>query len=208
MKTLSIKEIINRCVEKITDNYEKKKEDYLTEGDVTSSLFCLLKDEMEKHNIEGLKIHRELRPYVKMENNSYVIKQVNGAIKWEQHKPKNSGAVVDIAIIKSEQEYFEQAEEVAPKKYWRLLTYPLDAFVACIEVKIRVSGNISRIKKDIDKLCKIRDTIHDRGKECFVHLVVLDSEVSDQSRKKIENLCKGFSVGFTMARTEKRKLKK
>jgi len=189
-KVSSIKAMVEECLRKLVKSYEEHEEDFLTERDAVCTLFCMLKDEMKKGNEEGFKIHSELRPYIEGKNTNRVIKQVKGVVKWKEHKPKNSGAVVDIVIVSSKQKYFERAKEFSSKKYWRLVTYPLEAFVACIEVKIRVSGNIKRIEKDIDKLCKIRDT----KKNCLVYLVVVDRKASADSKKRIEKCCRKNGV--------------
>ena len=109
--------------------------------------------------------------------------------EWKKHEPKNSGAVVDIVVVNSEQKYFKRAKEISPKKYWRLVTFPIEAFVVCIEVKIRVAGNIKRIKKDIEKLVKIREANREANRNCLVYLVIVDRKALKAFLDDIEKLC-------------------
>lgn len=191
----SIKAIVEECLKKLVKTYEEEehKKDFLTENDVVSSLFCMLKDEMKKRNVEGFGVHSGLRPCIEEEGTNLVIKARDSSSaewEWKKHKPKNSGSVVDIVIINNKQEYFGQAENLCPKDYWRLVTYPLEAFAVCIEVKIRVSGNIKRIKKDINKLRKIRET----KKNCLAYLVVVDRKASTKNKETIETFSRNNGV--------------
>ena len=61
-KVSSVKAIVEECLRKLVKSYEEKEEDFLTESDVASSLFGMLKDEMKKGSVEGFKIHGGLRP--------------------------------------------------------------------------------------------------------------------------------------------------
>ena len=185
---LSIKTLVEKCLRKLVRNYAKREEDFLTERDVVCALFCMLKEEMKKRNLRGLQVHSELRPYIKGTDTNRVIKQANGVVEWKEHKPRNSGAVVDAVIISTSQKYFDEAKENSQdvlEKYWRLVTYPLAAFVACVEVKIRVSGNINRIKSDIDKLRIIKDA----KKNSLVYLVVVDHRAKADNKRIIEKYC-------------------
>lgn len=192
-KLSSVKAIVEKCLEKLVKRYEGKVhiEDFLTESDVVSSLFCMLKDEMKNRNVEGFKVHVGLRPYIDGSNEKLVLKAKNSSPlgwEWKEHKPKNSGAVVDVVVIDGKQRYFKKALEYEAKKikkYWRLVNYPLEAFAVCIEVKIRVSGNMDRIEKDINELRKIRKT----KKDCLVYFLVVDRKASIESIKEIRELC-------------------
>ncbi|MDH5268145.1 MAG: hypothetical protein OEW62_10780 [Candidatus Bathyarchaeota archaeon] len=194
----SIKALVEACLRKLLKNYEKEehKEAFLTESDVASSLFCMLKGEMEKRNIGEFAVHSGLRPYIEEKGLNLVIKAKDSLLgEWKKHEPKNSGSVVDIVLINRKPEYFEKAKDVSPKKYWRLVTYPLEAFKVCIEVKIRVPGNIKRIKKDIIKLRKIRET----NRSCLVYLVVVDRKASNRSKENIKKYCDENGVPLYIA---------
>ena len=149
----------------------------------------------------GLKPEKELKLVLKA--NDIAHKEWD----WREHDPKNSGAVVDVVVIDGKRDYFKQSctyeklvidenrehfeqkrkhKKIKFKKYWRLVNYPLEAFVVCIEAKIRVSGNMDRIKKDINELRKIKKT----KKDCLVYLVVLDRNASIEKIKEIKKLCK------------------
>jgi len=186
-KVSRIKAIVEYCLGKLVKSYEVKEhiEDFLTEGDVASSLFCMLKDEMKKQGVEGFKVHVGLRPY--KDTNLVLKAEDSDSVEWEwkEHEPKNSGAVVDIVIVERKNQHFTKAKKLSPENYWRLVTYPLEAFAVCIEVKIRVSGNIKRIKKDIKKLCKIRKA----NENCLVYLVVMDRKASNISIENIKKIC-------------------
>lgn len=184
-KTVSkVKAIVEDCLKKLVKHYEEQEEDFLTEGDVASSLFCMLKDEMKNRNVEGFKVHVGLRPY---KDTNLVLKAKDsdsGEWEWKKHEPKNSGAVVDIVIVEKKNQHFTKAKKLSPENYWRLVTYPLESFVVCIEVKIRVSGNMDRIEKDINELWKIRETKED----CLVYLLVVDRKISIKNIEKIKEL--------------------
>lgn len=182
----SIKSLVETCLRDLLKKYAKHEEDFLTEGDVASSLFCMLKDEMKKQGVEGFKVHVGLRPY---KDTNLVLKAKDSDSvewEWEDFKPRNSGSVVDIVIVEKKNHHFTKAENLSPKNYWRLITYPLEAFAVCIEVKIRVSGNIDRIRKDINKLCRIRET----KKDCLVYLVVVDRKALNNKMGDIKEYCK------------------
>lgn len=199
-KVSSVKAIVEACLGKLVKSYEGTEhiEDFLTESDVASSLFCMLRDEMKKGIVEGFRIHGGLRTCKEGKGINLVLTaKDSSSLEWEWKKPeaKNSGAVVDIVIVNSKQKYFRRAEEISPKKYWRLVTFPLKAFAVCIEVKIRISGNIKRIKKDIKKLCKIRET----NKNCLVYLVVVDRKASNVSIENIRKFCDENGVPLHIA---------
>lgn len=190
-KISSVKAIVEDCLRKLVKSYEREEhiEDFLTESDVVCSLFYMLTDEMKKQKVEGFWVHGGLRPFIKEEDPRYVLKAKDSSSlewEWKEHKPRNSGSVVDIVIVERKQEHFRKAEKLCSEDYWRLVTYPLKAFVVCIEVKIRVSGNIDRIRKDINKLCRIRET----KKDCLVYLVVVDRKALNKRIEKIEGYCK------------------
>jgi len=75
--------------------------------------------------------------------------------------------------------YFRQAFEKARKdqgvplnlKYWRMLSYPVEAFRAVLEVKIRLSGIARHIEREhFPRL----DAIQEKKEDCFLYYVVID----------------------------------
>ena len=90
--------------------------------------------------------------------------------------------VVDLAILNMENKYWNKALDKAVKdqygknrvkkslKYWRILSYPVEAFLTVIEVKIRVSGNEERILKDVEKLYAIKKS----NPKCLTYMVIAD----------------------------------
>jgi len=190
-----LKGLVEECLKEFVRNYGNDAYPYelLTEGDAASLLFCILKNRMKGPKFSTFKIHSELRPFIEEENKHKVIKRKGSEWEWAEHKPENSGAVVDIVIIDSDPEYSKKAEK-SERKYWRIVSYPLEAFHACIEVKIRVSGNIRNIKKDISKLCKIRE----HNKQCLVYLTVVDRKATSEDIKEIKSTCvkRGLSDEF------------
>ena len=107
---------------------------------------------------------------------------------------------MDVVVIDGKQRYFKKALEYETKKikkYWRLVNYPLEAFAVCIEIKIRVSGNMKRIKKDIKKLYTIGETKKEKG--CFVYLVVVDRKASIKSINDIQKYCDNNRVTLKKA---------
>ena len=90
-KVPSIKAIVEECLGKLVKSYEVKEHmsDFLTEGDVASSLFCMLKYEMKKQGVEGFKVHVGLRPY---KDTNLVLKAKDSDSvewEWEDFKPRN-----------------------------------------------------------------------------------------------------------------------
>jgi len=198
----NIKIIVEECLSKLVRAYEADCENFLTESDVASSLSCLLKDKMKKQDVGEFRVHSGLRPYIEEDGKDALVLRTEDSSsiewKWKKHEPKNSGSVVDIVIVSKKRDYFEKAKDTSAtilKKYWRLVTYPLEAFKVCIEVKIRVSGNIKRIKRDINKLRMIREA----NKDCLVYLIVADRRALPTSKENIKNCCEENDIPFYIA---------
>lgn len=66
-------------------------------------------------------------------------------------------------------------------RYWRFLIYPIEAFQAVFECKMRVQGNLSNIREDIKKLVKIKKG----NSNCLTYMIVLDREASPISMNTI-----------------------
>lgn len=88
--------------------------------------------------------------------------------KWKRQIKSNAGNVVDLAVLTmgEKDRYWNIVLKKAIKdkykkyrhenregvRYWRTLSYPVEAFLSAIEIKVRVRGNKKRILKDIDNL--------------------------------------------------------
>ena len=70
-------------------------------------------------------------------------------------------------------------------RYWRILSYPLEAFRAAIMVKIRVKGNLLGIRKDIQVL----RLLHKRNPECLPFLFICDRMSSEKNKAEIKRYC-------------------
>ena len=85
----NIKAIVEERLRKLVKRYEgeEHKEDFLTEGDVVSSLFCMLKDEMKERRVEGFKIHGGLRPCIEEKGKVLVIRdRDSSSVEWKWKK--------------------------------------------------------------------------------------------------------------------------
>jgi hypothetical protein len=151
---------------------------YLTESDVVHRIAVHLEKQLEGADY---RVHLELRPYRRSEGSLAKILE-EGAVEWRTAKEdgsplkENDGARLDIAVVKGTngfEEALQQARLVqsgrmdGDLRYWRMLSYPIEAIAAALEVKVRVRGNERRIRKDIDKLALI-------GEGRIVRMVIVD----------------------------------
>jgi len=135
--------------------------------------------------VHPLEIHSELRPWIK---NGNEILRGDQWVNLERARV-NYAAKVDLAI--TDPEYFKDAYEKIRKiqglgdrlKYWRILLYPLKAFHAIFEIKVRVSGNKRRIVDDLNKL----SLLYCRNKTCKYYLIVLDRAATNKQMLSIKN---------------------
>ena len=150
-------ERIESVLKRIVDSYWNDKWYMLTERDLVARAFSLLRKEL----LPRFSIHCELRPfkgpYTQEDKKWYkVIRDVEGIAKWCRQQG-NSGAIFDLCVLDSDPELWRKAYKKAcgertEPRYWRFPSYPLEAFRAVIEFKVRGKGNLPRIKKDIRKL--------------------------------------------------------
>jgi hypothetical protein len=200
-----IKDSINELV----IQYNRSPWSFTTESDVTNKLYSLLQGRLDS---EDAVIHSELRPFLRMSQGKepqYLVIKDRKEPQWIGQEKANGGAMIDIVVVDGEERFRKEALEKATReqrnkeimklrrkgiepiegslklRYWRMLSYPVKAFRAAIEVKIKVSGNVSKIKNDVKKLRKIRD----ENRECRLYLLVLDRMAAS---KKLEDL-KGFA---------------
>ncbi|MCD6474586.1 MAG: hypothetical protein J7K47_06780 [Thermoplasmata archaeon] len=187
-----MKELIEKAIGNILTDYKKNEKRYTTEGDVVAHLFCELQKVFKKK--EEIILHSQVRPFDKdKESKVRVIKEG----KWIEQPQANAGSVVDLAILTmgENDKYWEIAFEKAMKdqyknkyknknglKYWRILSYPVEAFLAAIEIKVRVDNNKKRIFEDIDKLHCLKS----KNPNCLTYMLVLDRYASKNILRSIE----------------------
>ncbi len=141
---------IAAAIESVARRYSANPRGYLTESDLVVELASEL-----KRRVRGwsLRVHCGLRPRW----NDAVIR--DGAwVRLQMERRGPFGHAIDVAIIDDSDEPWEKALEwVEGVKYWRVLSYPVEAFVAAIEVKVRVHNNLRRIRLDIESLRAMRE---------------------------------------------------
>jgi len=195
-----MKELIETAIGNILTDYKKNEKRYTTEGDVVAHLFCELQKVFEKR--EEIILHFQVRPFYKDEESKVrVIKEG----KWIEQPQANAGSVVDLAILTmgENDKYWREAFQKAMKdqyknkyknknglKYWRILSYPVEAFLAAIEIKVRVDKNKKRIFEDIDKLYCLKS----KNPNCLSYILVLDRYASENILRSIEERAKEKEV--------------
>lgn len=138
---------------------------------------------LKKHD---LAIHSELRPY------DFKKRKAIHDEKWSDIKQVNHAAKFDLTLVETSEQYWYQAfqhildhqsKNIKKKRirYWRFLVYPLRAFKAAIEFKIRVQGNKDNIMKDVKKL----SLLHQKNTCCLKYLIILDRKASDRTIQTI-----------------------
>jgi len=194
MKFDKTKEIIKQSLQELEKKYCSNQKDFLTEADVVSFLISNLRKKIK----EGLRVHSQLRPFYQTEERYYVIKKEGETWGWRLQRKANEGAVFDVVVVDDYDRYFKQALEKARKdqgaplnlKYWRMLSYPVEAFHAVLEVKIRLSGNVKEIGQvELPKLSAIQEK-----RNCLLYYVVIDRCFKNEDReslKKFEENYKG-----------------
>ena len=180
---------INKSIIELRSDYERNQMNYFTENDLVSSLYTILNRNLDKK--WGL--HSELRPY-RINRKRMTL---DGKNEWTEInlKSPSAGARVDLAVISRDEKYFEDAKTTAGNRftrYWRLPLYPIEAFQAAIELKVRVSGNLRAIIKDIEKLSKIRLT----NAQCQVFLLVFDRKGDPRTISEIRELAQANEINF------------
>lgn len=181
---------IDKSLKELEKNYRQKERDFLTEADAVSTLFNILKDRLKNANVA---VHSQLRPFTQR-NEVIVFDRRRKGWYWKKQRVANEGAPFDLAIIDAGDKYWKRAEKKAmydqrakkDLKYWRMLSYPIEAFLAAIEIKVRVWQNPPWIEKDINKLSAILK----KNKKCLLYAVVLDRKANPKEVKKIEGLAR------------------
>ena len=198
---VSIVEIVGEAVSQLCKKYLQREILYLSESDAVCSLFSILN---ELSLSKGLAIHSQLRPFYGSVDSAFIIKSdKNGKIEWQKQRKANEGAVVDLCVIDEDEKYWRKAYAKALRdqnatnrlKYWRILSYPVEALRVAVEVKVKVYRNIRRIRTDLDKLAKIGE----KNPSCVLYLVVLDRAAEPtEALKQIKKYSKEHEVNCVM----------
>lgn len=168
------------AVTRVAADYGKKtrgeegSRKYLTENDVVCNLYGELRASLPR----GYEVHSGLRPYHTSKKGKEVLRFLSKEWTWEATEGKNKGTTLDLCVLDSVTQYWRKAKKEGfwdndDLKYWRFPSYPISAIRAAIEVKIRVRGKTSNIRKDIDKVKAIKTLV---GSKPFLgYVVILDS---------------------------------
>lgn len=200
--------IVERALVELEKDYRRFEETYLTEGDVVASLLCSLRNLLEKES-GRLTVHAQLRPYKRTREGCMVLKEVKRKIEWAAQRKANEGTLLDVAVTDLNNEYWRETYTKAledqhknrnPRrseidlKYWRMLSCPVEAFKAAIEIKIRLWGNHQYIKRDIDKLAKLREM----NKNCLAYCLVIDRKQNGRRVGELRKYAKNRNVHLTI----------
>lgn len=199
----NIGEAIENVIKRILKDYMENEKKYTTEGDAIAYLFSELIEVFKQNNII---VHSQVRPF------SYKI--INGKIsnekiikrgKWKKQNRANEGNIIDLAIITlgKNYEYWKIALEKAKKdqykdkyedkkqlEYWRILSYPIEAFRSAIEVKVRVKGNKGRILDDIKTLYCLKN----KNPKVLTYILILDKCAPKEMLQDIKQKAKEKEV--------------
>lgn len=201
-----IRQIVDAAVTQLVNDYGLNAERgyYLTENDATCKLFAML---MEKSEQNKIGVHSELRPFCsgdresEIENCQVIKEDIGGRMSWDyQGQDAKNGSRVDICLIAQDRRYLDKAilkakiDQIGPSldrtrtdlKYWRILSYPVEAFRAAIEIKVKVHRNMTRIRKDIEKLAVLKQ----KNSQCLTYLVVLDRQADPKDIEKIRKIAR------------------
>jgi len=187
---------VDRSIREVRDAYKRSERNFLTEADIVSSLIQALRKHVQ---CDRIAIHSQLRPFLKKNGKVKVIgeersKDKSRKRRWIEQKRANKGARFDIALVSRDEKHWKKALENAKEdqggklKYWRILSYPLEAFHAIVETKVRVSGNIDEIRGDIERLVMVRQ----ENPRCLTFLVVMDKKAKSKDLERIEGIMTGI----------------
>lgn len=173
-----LKSVIRQSIRELIEDYEDHEFSYLTEREVVASLLSGLRTRMDP-----IAVHCEVRPY---DDRGKVIS--GEPLQWM--RKKGGGCTVDLAIV--HKRHLRQTVRKTNRRYWRCLSFPVEAIRAAVEVKVRVWQNKRNIRPDIDKLHQILKA----NPKCFTYLVVLDRCASQSDLKKLHEYALRFDVGY------------
>ena len=205
---------IKESIQELVTEYNENPWSLITESDVTNRLYSILQ---RRPVLKGISIHSELRPFQsKLQGKAslpFVIKDRKDP-HWVRQRKANDGAMIDLVLVDSDKRFeneahkkavleqgkreieklirkgLEPVEDSLELRYWRMLSYPVKAFKAAIEAKIRVSGNMPKIRNDVKKLKKIKE----ENDECGLYLVVLDCKADDRKLREIRAFADEYKV--------------
>jgi len=187
--SVKIEEIIIQSLNELAEDYKTNERRYLTEGDSVANLFSIINQKFKVTDVPLL-VHLEMRPYTTHDGKTLIIgsERKGSKVKWIKQEKANDGYLVDLAVIDLSESFWSEAIEKAKfdqsagkLKYWRILSYPVRAFLVAIEVKVRVQGNTTRIRQDIDKL----EAVKIKNPSCLTYFVILDRCASSLTLKEI-----------------------
>ena len=176
---------IEKALTELVSDYCKHPTKYMTENDIVIQAHKLI----QKHVLntkQKLSLHSELRPYI-FEGDIGIHE-----MDWNPVDQINHASKCDLAIIDTSSIHWDKtmkkivclhSRKRRKKKlnYWRFLVYPVKAFKAAFEFKMRVRGNLSNIEEDILKLNLIRC----KNSKCLTYMIILDKEASNKNMKTI-----------------------
>ena len=183
---------LDKTFPRLVSEYCNNERLILTESDMVNRAYYFIQESgiLEKHS---LAIHSELRPY------DFKDRKAIHDGSWSDIDQINHAAKFDLALVDASDDYWDQAHQyilcsqskTRKKKrirYWRFLVYPLKAFKAAFEFKIRVQGNKDNILKDVDKL----SLLDEKNKCCLKYLIILDRKAPERTIKSIKDYARQF----------------
>lgn len=184
---MSLRNIIEESIYKLGEDFRTNKKSYLSEADALCSLFTILKNKLD---LKQMNVHSQLRPFYKEMNNTFVLRRMpTRKIDWVIQEKANLGSLVDLSIIDIDKEYWIKAYAKALEdqhskniKWWRILSYPVEALKAVIEIKVKVYGNFDEIEEDVYKL----EMIGKKKIECLLYFVLLDRRSKHRKTRNID----------------------
>jgi len=200
--------IIKEALRELESNYRRSEETYLTEGDVVASLLCSIRNLLSEDS-GHLTVHAQLRPYKRTREGCMILKQVGKEIKWTAQTKANEGQLFDIAVTHLNTQHWREThtkaledqyrnqttkKQGAELRYWRMLSCPVEAFKAAIEIKIRLWGNHQNIKSDIQKLAKLREVNND----CLAYCLVIDRAQNSRRVKELTEYAEKRNVHLSI----------
>jgi len=188
-----VSELENKVIKAIghvKDLYKECERDFTTEEDIVCILFSELRKQLRNTH---LTVHSQVRPfYHENGHDKVIIEKPKKVFSWKSQEKANHGCTIDVAVIDVRDEYWELVLEKARRdqgvrddklKRWRILSYPVESICVAIEVKARVQRNFSKIAKDINELCRLRE----KNPKCLCFLVVLDRCSKKEEEERIKD---------------------
>ena len=200
---LQLRRRTDRAIKNVVENYSRKTDGeegsriYLTEADVVFNMYASIGRVLP----DGFEIHAGLRPFQLRSGKKLVWSKEKRKWNWEQAPKRNDdtsddqrwGATVDLCVLDSSTKYWEHAKERGHRdgrgnlKYWRFISYPVEALRIGIEAKVRIRDRVSKgIFKDLKKLETIM--MATRPGRFLGYLVIVDSCARDEDLVRIRRV--------------------